>query len=607
VGGSAERQRLLSGFPDGELRWALGFVLPYRRRLALVLCLTLVGTGVALALPYLAKLLVDDALLGGSPAALARIIGLFAGLTLLNFGLNVASGIRYARVSADVLFDMRLALYRHLQRLSPRFYARTPLGEIVSRINSDIGEIQRVVAESALAWIGHLLFLAGAVSVMIWLDLRLFLVGVVLLPAAVAALVRYRRRLEGSIAELRSRSAEIGSFLIETLQAARLVVGANAQEREVGRFRERNDAFVAAMIRMQWLRYLAGGLPGLILSVSTALVFLYGGTRVIGGGLSLGTFVAFMAYQMRLLGPIQGIMGLYANLANVRVSLGRVHELLAVPAEVVERPGARSLGPVRGGLRLDGVGFTFGRGDVVLDGVSLTIEPGERVALVGASGSGKSTIADLLVRLVDPDSGRVLLDGVDLREIRLEVVRRNIVAVDQEPFLFHATLAENVRYAAPQASDADVERALLDAGLGELLAALPDGLATVVGEKGRALSVGERQRVAVARELLTQPPVLVLDEPTAALDPASESLLVAGLERAAPGPTVILITHRLELARWADRVLVLEDGRVVESGRALDLLARPGRLRSLMGSAGATGTAVESVEVLRASGVPAPA
>ena len=568
---------------DADLRRLVGYVAPYWRRLVLVLVLSLVSTGLSLLLPYLVRALVDRALLGRDSAALVRIVLAFAGLTLASFALNVVSGLRYTRVSADILFDMRLVLFRHLQRLSPRFYAGMPLGQIASRINSDIGEIQRVAAEIALAWIGNVVFLAGAVVILIYLDPLLFVVSLAVLPLSLFALIRYRRKLETSIAGVRDRSADIGTFLIEALQGMRLVVSHNAQEREAARFRERNDGFVDALMRMRRLTYLSGGVPGLLLATGSGLVFLVGGWRVIDGTITMGTLVAFVAYQMRLLGPVQGLMGLYASVATARVSLRRVHEILDTPPEVTEAEHAIPLPSARGEIDLEGVTFTFGRGAPVLDGVHLTIGAGERVAIVGASGGGKSTIADLLVRQLDPSGGRILLDGHDLRDLKLADLRRQVVVVDQDPFIFNTTVAENIRYARPDASAADVIAAVRSAGLGELLDRLPQGIDTPVGERGRSLSAGERQRVAIARAFLADPAVLVLDEATGAVDPATEAQVVAGYEAVMRGRTTIVISHRLEPARRADRVVVLENGRIVEEGPADALVTRGGAFAGLFG------------------------
>ena len=543
--------------------------------------LSTAGTALGLALPYLSKAMIDDAILGQDFPLLLRIVGLFVGITMLSFVANVASGMRYTRVSAGILFDMRLALYRHLQRLSPRFYARTPLGDIVSRINNDIGEIQRVTADAALGLFGNVLFLVGTVAMLVWLDARLFLVGLVALPPSLWALVRYRRQLEGRVTQLRERSANIGSFLIETMQGMRTVVAANAQEREADRFGRHNDRFVRALLSMRWFTYLAGGLPGLLLQTGTAAVFLYGGYRVITEATTLGTFVAFMAYQMRLLFPVQALMGLYANLASARASLVRVHELWDTPLDVVEAEGAERLERASGALVLEDVRLGHGRGSEVLAGVSLEIPAGQVVALVGASGSGKSTIADLLSRQLDPDGGRVLLDGRDLRTLALADVRRHVAVVEQDPFIFHASIAENVRYAEPGASDSEVLGALGAAALDGLLASLPEGAGTVVGERGRQLSAGERQRVAVARAFLADPAVLVLDEATGALDPASEARLLEGYAALMRERTTVLITHRPELARRADRAVVIRDGRVAQDGRPADLDGRPGPFRTL--------------------------
>ena len=576
---------------DPQFRRALAYVAPYWRRLVPVVVLSLASTVTSLLVPLLSRALIDDALLAGDSALLVRIVAAFVGLTALGFLLNVASGLRYTRVSAEILFDMRLDLYRHLQRLSPRFYARTRMGDIVSRLNNDIGEIQRVAAEAALAWIGNILFLAGAVGMMIWLDVRLFLAGLAVLPLSIWALVLYRRRLERRVAVFRERSADIGSFLIETLSAMRLVVTSNAQDREAARFRDRNQSFIGALMAMQRVTYLAGGLPGVILSAGMGVVFLYGGFRFLDGTLSLGTLGAFMTYQMRLMGPVQALMGLYASLATAKVSLRRVHEIADAPVEVREEAVPAERGSEQaeaattepattaefgGAVAFDDVSFSFDRGAPTLEQVSFAIAPGETVAIVGRSGAGKSTVADLLLRLLDPERGAVRLDGRDLRTLPLAFVRGQIALVDQAPFIFHTSLRDNVRYARPEANDEEVAAAVRAAGLDELVRGMPEGLDTVVGERGAALSAGERQRVAIARAFLSDPRVLVLDEATAALDPVTERRVVGGFEALMRARTTVVITHRLELARRADRVVALDGARVAEVGPPDELLAQGG-------------------------------
>jgi len=542
-----------------ELRRALRFIVPYVRRLALVLALSGLSTALALYLPLLSRDFVDGAVIGRDTATLVRVAVFFAAVSLASFLVNIVSGLRYTRVSADILFDMRLEMYRHLQRLSPRFYARTRLGDILSRINNDIGEIQRIAAETALAWVGNVLFLIGTVVMLAWLDVRLFAVTIATAPLGVWTLLRYRTRLEGEVAVLRQRSADIGSFLIETLQATRLVIGANAQDREVARFRERNAAFVRALMSMQLVTYLSGGLPGLIMTAGTGAVFVYGGLRVIHGAITAGTFFAFMAYQMRLLPPLQAMMGMYANLATVRVSLRRVSDILDQSVEVQERPSAVPLPLVRGAIEFDDVTVSYDRGAPVLDRLSFSVRAGETVAIVGPSGSGKSTIADLVLRLIDPDRGTIRIDGHDLRSVALRDLRRHVALVEQEPCILHATIGENIRYARPDATDTEVADAARQAALGELIDRWPEKYRTIVGERGLALSAGERQRVAIARAFLVDPAVLILDEPSAALDPVSERQIVEGYQSVMRGRTAIVITHRSELASRADRVIALSD------------------------------------------------
>lgn len=559
---------------DKDLRRALAYIAPHWRRLAAVLALSLASTMLALYVPYLSRLLIDRALLGRDGRLLIQILGQFAALTLGSFALNVVSGLIYTRVSADILFAMRLSVFQRLQRLSPRFYASMPVGQIAARINGDIGEIQRVAAEIALAWVGNVIFLVGSIVILFRLDRVLFVVSFAILPAALWALVRYRARLESAVSAVRDRSADVGSFLIESLLGMKVIVGFNAQQREAERFSSRNDAFIRALMSMRKLTYLSGGVPGLLLSVGSGAVFLVGGMRVIDQKISMGVLVAFIAYQMRLVWPIQALMGLYASLASARVSFRRVSEILDAPLDVEEAATAVAMPSARGAVALENVTFAFDRGTAVLDRVSLAVNPGERVAIVGRSGEGKSTIADLLVRQLDPHDGRVVLDGIDVRTLRLTDVRRHVLVVDQEPFIFNASIAENIRYARPTASETDVQSAADAAGLAPLIARLPNGLATSAGERGRALSAGERQRVAIARAFLADPAVLVLDEATGALDPATEATVATGYENVMRGRTTIIITHRLELARRADRVVVLDRGRIVEEGTALELMRR---------------------------------
>jgi ATP-binding cassette subfamily B protein len=560
---------------------AYRYILPYWRRLTLVLAISVASTALSLYLPYLTRPLVDVALVGRDAGALGTFVLLFVAAGAAGFALSVVSGLQYTRVSAEILFDMRRDLYEHLQRLSPRFYATTRLGDIVSRINNDIGEIQRVAAETALAWVGNVLFLAGSLAILLWLDWRLCLVGLATMPVSAWLLAVYRRRLEGHVTGLRARSADVGSFLIETLPAVRTVVTSGAERREVERFSRLNDAFIATLMGVQRVQYLSGGLPSLLIGMGTAGAFFYGGWRVVEGTLTLGTLAAFLAYQARLVAPVQALMGLYSALATARVSWRRVAELLGTPAEVAERPDAVALATAEGAVAFDAVSLAYGRGSDVLDRVSFQAPAGRTTAIVGTSGSGKSTIADLAVRLLDPDAGVVRLDGRDLRSIRLDDVRRLVRAVPQEPAIFHASIDENVRYANPAATDADVARALAAAGLSRFIAALPEGGRTLVGERGLALSAGERQRIAVARALAAAPAVLVLDEPSAALDPVSEREVVQGVRDVMRGRTVIVITHRLDVVRAADHVVVIDGARVAQAGSPAALEAAGGAFAAL--------------------------
>src|SRR3984885_10773875 len=362
-----DQRILLDGY-----RRALRFIVPYWPRLVVVLLAGVAATGFGLLQPYISKLLIDDALLKRNLHMLLVVSGLMFGVTVLGFVLNIFSSYNYVRVSASVLFDMRLALYRHLQTLSPRFWARTKLGDVVSRINNDIAEVQRVSADSLLSVLSNVVFLIGSAAIMVALSPRLFLVSVAAVPASIWALQHYQHRLAARVRAVRERSSDIGSFLLETLLGIRLVVSARAESREVEKFRARNQSFLDALMRMQLTAFLSGAVPGTILTLSTAAIFFYGGKLVIDGKLTTGALVALMSYHLRLLSPVQNLMGLYSNLVSGAVSLGRVWMLFDTHAEIVESPTAEPLGNARGEIEFDRVSFGYG-GDPVLEDLSFRV------------------------------------------------------------------------------------------------------------------------------------------------------------------------------------------------------------------------------------------
>src|SRR5580700_1111907 len=559
--------------PLAQYRRALSFVAPYWRSLAFVMLLSLLSTAIALAQPYISRLLIDDALLRRNLHNLGIIAGAMVVVTIAGFAVNIVSSYRYVRLSAECLFDMRLAVYRHLQSLSPRFLANRKIGDIVSRINNDIGEVQRICADTLLSVLSNILFLVGSLAVMASLNWRLFLASIALLPVSVIALRHYQARLTVETKTLRERSSDLGSFLIESLLAMRLIVATGNEHREAEEFRRRNGRFLDSLLSMQMMAFLASALPGAVLTVSTAIVFIYGGKLVIDNHLTIGGLVAFMAYHLRLLGPVQVMLGTYTNLLTGGVALGRVFEILDVPIEVRESRSAIACAHLRGQIAFDSVRFRFSEDVPVLEDVSFQIDPGRICAVVGASGAGKSTIADLLLRFYDPDSGAISIDGRDLRNLRLRDLRKQVALVEQTPFLFHATIRENIAYGNPAATLDELRASARSAAIDDFIQTLPLGYDTVIGERGCTISAGERQRIALARALLRNPSILIMDEPTAALDPGSEAAIARALSQARHTRTVILITHRMSIVEIADQIFVLENGRVAETGAPRELLS----------------------------------
>ncbi|MEQ1947687.1 MAG: ABC transporter ATP-binding protein [Bryobacteraceae bacterium] len=544
------------GFSMAGYRRALRYALPHWKRFTFVFGAGIAATLFGLAQPYISKLLIDEALLRRDFHKLVTISSLMVVATLASFALNIASSYQYIQASSGVLFGMRLALYRHLQQLSPRFWSRNKMGDIISRINNDISEVQRVTADSLLGALSNVVFLIGSAGIMATLNRKLLVLSVAVLPISLWALTHYQKRLADRVRAVRERSASIGSFLLETLLGMRVVVASGAESREVARFGKENQNFVDALLHMQMTSFMAGAVPGALLTLCTSAIFLYGGKMVIDGEITTGSLVAIMAYQARLLAPLQNLMGLYTNMISGGVSLNRVCELLDTPAEVVQRPEAVAVESVKGEIEIAGVSFRHGEKQV-LNELSFRVPAGTICAVLGPSGSGKSTLADLLVRFYDPDQGTIKLDGQDLRDLHLNSLRRSVVLLDQSPYLFQASVRENIAYARPEATEEEIITAARAASIHDRIVNLPEGYATVLAERGQTLSVGERQRIALARALLAEPKVLILDEPTAALDEANELSIVETLSTALVGRTAIIITHGKALTRIAHQTVTL--------------------------------------------------
>jgi ATP-binding cassette subfamily B protein len=546
------------------LGWLFGFVRPRARRLAVVLALALLGTGLALVQPLLTRQLIDGGILGGDLQIVVLTCGLMFLAALASALLGGVNRFQHVALSADVLFALRLAVFRHLEHLPPTFYARSATGDLLARLDGDVAEIQRFAVDGLLGAISALIGLIGTLALMLLLSWQLSLIAFVLLPAEFAFLRLMRPRIEVATRRLRERAGELSSFLVERLGGIKLIQSVAAEEREAGALDSLQGRFRHDLLSQQMVSYVAGGVPALLTQASTALVFVAGGWMVVEGRLTLGTLIAFAAYLGRVAGPVQTLLGLYVASQRALVSLRRVVELTA-ERPAIAAPAVPQALPAdgRGEVRLKQVRFGY-RDEAVLRGVDLLVRSGEKLGIVGLSGAGKSTLIDLLLRHHDPQAGRVLLDGVDLRALDPKVLRRAVAVVAQDVVLFRGSLLDNLRYGAPQASEAQALDAARRAEVDDFARALPEGYASQVGTAGATLSAGQRQRIAIARALLQDPRVLVLDEATSAVDEVTEARIVGAIDELFSGRTRIVISHRQATLAGAERVLALVAGRLVE-------------------------------------------
>ncbi|AZO86771.1 ABC transporter ATP-binding protein [Stutzerimonas stutzeri] len=544
---------------QASLRWLYSFVRPHRLAIAGLLGLSVCASALVLVQPWLTKLLIDDGLLARNFPMLVLIAGLMIVAGLLGTALSGINRYLHTRLSGRMLFALRDDLYRHLQTLSPSFYGQRRIGDLMSRLDGDVAEIQRFAVDSLFSAVSSVIGLVVAIAMLVTLSWKLSLLALVLIPLDVLWLRWMRRKVERDVRQLRERSADMSSFMVETLPVMKFIQSAGQQQREARRLETLGQGYMSQLLRLQVTEFFTQAVPGTLTSLSRACAFLIGGYWVVQGTWQLGALIAFSTYLGMAVGPVQSLLGLYVAIQRMTVSLGRVMELRG-EQPTVSTPARPQPMPNGGDLWFDNVHFAHPGRQSTLRGIEARIPYGMKVALSGGSGVGKSTLIDLLQRHHDPQSGRVLLGDVDVRELDLFQLRRRIAIVSQDIVLFRGSLADNLAYAVPDASREAIAEVARLAQLDSLIESLPEGLDSPLGERGQQLSGGQKQRIAIARALLQDPLILVLDEATSAVDEATEREVIDAIDRLFAARTRILISHRPSTLADADLRFELLDG-----------------------------------------------
>jgi ABC-type multidrug transport system fused ATPase/permease subunit len=556
---------------------------PYKTRSVLSVVAMLLATATALAPPFLGKYALDYAIGENDLTKLWWIVGAFLVAGLLNWGTSYAQTYLTGWVGERILADLRNRLFDHLQRLSLGFYERNRAGVIISRLTNDVEAIDQLVTDGVTSLVQNTLTLLGTAILLFILDWRLALATLGVIPFMSVATFIFRTRSARAYAAVRERLGLVTATLAEDIAGMRIVQAFTRERTNVRNFREVSERYRESNMQTVVLNGLYFPFVDLLSSVALAVVLGYGGHLYFQGDVTLGTLFAFMLYVQNFFDPVQQLSQLYGTFLSATAALDKIVDVLDQEPEVVDRPGAISLPPVDGRVAFEGVRFGYGDGPEVLHGLEVDVPPGTTVAFVGHTGAGKSTIAKLLARFYDPREGRITIDGHDLRDVTQASLRRQLGIVPQEGFLFAGTVTENIAFGRPDASSDEVVRAAKTIGAHDFILRLEDGYETQLQERGSRLSLGQRQLVALARALLADPRLLILDEATSSVDIGTERKIEQALRRLLAGRTAFVIAHRLSTIRDADLIVVLEHGRVVEQGNHNELLRERGLYTSLYG------------------------